>query len=162
MEIYTIGHSTHEIEDFLDLLTQVGIDVVVDVRSSPYSRHVPQYNREDIQRSLEAAGIGYWFFGTGLGGRPKDITCYRDDLVNYDLIRQKEWFHQAIDGLLELASEPGNIALMCSEADPLTCHRHKLLARELVDRDITVLHIVSDAGTAMLKQAEFVTQDVMF
>ena len=162
MEIYTIGHSTHEIEDFLDLLTQVGIDVVVDVRSSPYSRYVPQYNRENIQRSLERAGIEYKFRGRHLGGRPKDITCYKEGEVDYDLLRQKEWFHQAIDGLLELASEPGNIALMCSEADPSSCHRHNLLARVLVDRDVTVLHIVSDAGKAMLKQAEFVTQNVLF
>jgi uncharacterized protein (DUF488 family) len=162
MEIYTIGHSTHEIPEFIELLNHYGIDVIIDVRSSPYSRHVPQFNRESLYQALEASGVAYCFMGAVLGGRPKDLTCYTSGEVDYDLIRQKDWFQQAIDHLIELISEPGNYALMCSEADPLTCHRHNLLARELVDRDITVLHIIPAAGAPTLKQAEFISQETLF
>jgi uncharacterized protein (DUF488 family) len=162
MEIYTIGHSTHEMPQFLDLLAHFGIDVVIDVRSSPYSRHVPHFNRETLYGALEASGIAYCFMGAVLGGRPRDLSCYTAGEVDYDLIRGKEWFQAAVDQLIELISEPGNYALMCSEADPLACHRHNLLARELVDRDITVWHIISDAGAPGVKQAEFISQGTLF
>lgn len=162
MEVYTIGHSSHQIDDFMALLKCYDIDVIIDVRSAPYSRYVPQYNREVVQQHLEVNGVEYLFAGAQLGGRPKDITCYANGDVDYDLIRRKEWFQQAIDQLIEKISEPGNYALMCSEADPLSCHRHKLLARELVDRDITVLHIKGDASNPTVSKAEFVMQETLF
>ena len=85
MTIYTIGHSNHEWRDFLVLLHQYGIEMLVDVRSAPYSRYSPQFNRELLAPSLEAEGIGYAFAGEYLGGRPKDPDCYREGVVLRDM-----------------------------------------------------------------------------
>jgi len=117
--------------------------VLVDVRSSPYSRHNPQFNRETFQRALELVGIEYVYAGQHLGGRPNDPSCYEDGRVQYGLIADKPWYQAGIDRLLDIAQER-SCAIMCAEEDPLHCHRHHLVAQTLLERGVVVWHIRGD------------------
>jgi hypothetical protein len=99
-EIYTIGHSNHTVENLLALLREHAIEVVVDVRSQPYSRHVPYFNREPLARFLREQGLTYEHRGDRLGGRPMDeSSLLADDSVDYDRVRASADFQQALDEL---------------------------------------------------------------
>jgi uncharacterized protein (DUF488 family) len=135
--VYTIGHSNHASDGFLSLLRQHGIELLVDVRSSPYSRYVPQANREPLARALASAGMAYLWFGDRLGGKPEGA------IADYDQLRAGPAFQQTIADLLNLAAER-RTAIMCSEGDHRQCHRHKLITPALLDRDVHVLHIQPD------------------
>jgi len=143
MDIFTIGHSNVKAEVIVDLLKQHSIEVLIDVRSVPYSRFNPQFNRESLQRTLNNNGIQYAYAGHSLGGRPNDPTCYEGDQVQYSRIMDKPWYLQGIDQLLECAKDQ-RVALMCSEEDPKKCHRHNLIAQTLMERGVTVWHIRGD------------------
>lgn len=143
--VYTIGHSNHEIDVFVALLHQHGIELLVDVRSSPYSRYVRQANRESLVRSLQAAGIGYRWLGDRLGGKPEGMV------TNYDQLRAGPAFRQGIEQLLALAAESTTV-IMCSEGDHRQCHRHKLITPALSVQGASILHIQPD-GT-LIDEAE--------
>jgi uncharacterized protein (DUF488 family) len=139
--VYTIGHSNLTLEAFVAALREVGVRTVVDVRSAPYSKFAPHFNRKALERHLPAHGIAYRFAGEYLGGRPTDPTCYFNgvvpdgsadylSLVNYDEVGRRAWFQAGARRLLELAAE-GPVAIMCSEEDPDRCHRRHLIARTL-------------------------------
>ncbi|MEJ2689306.1 MAG: DUF488 domain-containing protein [Deltaproteobacteria bacterium] len=144
--LFTIGHSSLAVEVFLDLLLRFGVTAVADVRSSPYSRYVPRYNRETVQQILPASNIEYYYFGDWLGGKPKEPRLYDSaGLVRYDLLRREASFQQGVDELLKLAVRSARLALFCAEEDPFRCHRHHLLARELeLERAVQVWHIRVD------------------
>ena len=155
MIIYTIGHSNVEPHEIVELLRSSGIEAVLDVRSSPYSRHAPQFNREDLAEQLELSGIQYSYGGNHLGGRPKDASCYDphdEETVLYDEVEKKDWYLRGIEGLIQLASEKWT-AVMCAEEDPSHCHRHLLIAQSLLDRDIEVQHIRHKGSEKWTEQA---------
>ena len=137
--VYTVGHSNHEFDRFLKLLRQHGVQAVVDVRSSPYSRYVPQANRETLARALETEGIAYLFRGDSLGGKPDGAVG------DYDQIKASAAYQTGIAELLVLAAEQ-RLAIMCSEADHRRCHRHMLIAPTLLDQDSAVVHIQPDGS----------------
>jgi uncharacterized protein (DUF488 family) len=137
--VYTIGHSNHDADAFVDLLRRHGIELVVDVRSSPYSRYVPQANRETLARTLEAAGLSYRWLGALLGGKPEGT------IGDYDALRASPGFRQGVETLLALATER-RCAIMCSEGDHRQCHRHKLITPVLLNQGIHVLHIQPDGS----------------
>ena len=143
--IYTIGHSNHPIEHFVSLLRQHGIQALADVRSNPYSRFNPQFNREKLQASLAAAGgIRYVFLGEELGARSKDPACYDEEgRVSYAKLAQTPLFRQGIDRL-QTGMQQLRIAIMCAERNPLECHRTILVSRELEKVGIPVTHILHD------------------
>ncbi len=143
--IYTIGHSKHPIERFTALLQQHGIEALADVRSTPYSRFNPQFNREKLQAALAGAGIRYAFLGEELGARSKDPACYEDGRVSYAKLAASELFRTGIDRLLTGMREH-RIALMCAEREPLDCHRTILVARELEKSGVPVTHILDDGS----------------
>src|SRR5271169_2675230 len=120
--IFTIGHSTHTQEYFISLLSRHGITALCDVRSKPYSRVNPQFNREELQRVLREHGITYVFLGTELGARSDDPTCYENGKVQYDRLAHTELFRQGLDRVQE-GVRKYRIALMCAEKEPLECHR---------------------------------------
>ena len=149
LSIYTIGHSDHETPAFVDLLRQHEIALVVDVRSQPYSRWTPQFNRELLARDLESAGIAYEFMGDALGGRPADASLYDSDQErpDYDRLAQTPAYQAGIDRLLDRSlglARAGRVALMCGEGDHQHCHRHLLIAQTLLARGVRVLHIQPD------------------
>lgn len=138
--IFTVGHSTHEIRKFLELLKKHDIKVICDVRSSPYSRFNPQYNQENLKASLLENGIKYVFLGKELGARSDDPTCYKDGKVQYDRLAKTELFQAGLERLMK-GSRDYNIALVCAEKDPLECHRTILVARELERKGLSISHI---------------------
>ena len=142
--VFAIGHSNHPAEAFLGLLLRHGIEEVVDVRSSPHSRYNPQFNRKTLQAALAEAGVGYVFMGAELGGRPADPSCYDGEgRVQYDRLAGTDAFNEGIRRVIRRADER-RIALMCSEKEPLNCHRTLLIARVLTARGIAVEHILAD------------------
>lgn len=143
--VYTIGHSTHETDAFVELLRRHGVDALADVRSSPYSRFNPQFNRETLQRNLEAKGIAYVYLGKELGARSEDPACYENGKVQFDRLAQAPLFEKGIQRVVE-GAQKYRLALMCAEKDPLECHRTILVARTLVERGADVQHILEDGS----------------
>ena len=140
----TLGHSNHSIDVWLALVRQSGVEVVVDTRSSPYSKYVPQFDRELMQRSLEGVGIRYLFLGAELGGRPANAEYYdASGRVVYSQLRKDAAFQSAITRL-ETGMERFRIALLCGEEDPAHCHRRLLIGRVLVERGHEMTHIRGD------------------
>jgi uncharacterized protein (DUF488 family) len=140
--LYSIGHGTRKIEDFIFLLHKYQIQYLADVRSIPYSRFNPQYRQHTFKKHLEDAGITYRFMGDELGGRPKDESCYdADGKVNYEKIKTKDFFKNGIEKLTQVHEKKIPMAMMCSESKPEECHRSKLITPELIIRCIPVLHI---------------------
>ncbi len=140
--VFTIGHSTHSLADFLALLARHGVTAVADVRSVPFSRFNPQFNRDQLARGLRQAGIAYAGLGSQLGARSADPACFRNGRVCFDSVAQTAPFQA---GLARIAkgAETHRIALMCAEKDPLDCHRTILVARRLVEHGLTVRHILA-------------------
>jgi uncharacterized protein (DUF488 family) len=148
-KIYTIGHSDHATEAFVGLLRDHNITLVVDVRSQPYSRWMPQFNRETFQEDLENASIGYHFMGDALGGRPSDPAMYDpgQERPNYKRMAEAPDYQAGIDALINLASEAQGVTIMCSEGDYRQCHRHLLITQTLLERGVPVTHIRPDGTT---------------
>jgi uncharacterized protein (DUF488 family) len=141
---FTIGHSNHDFEAWLALLRQHGVEVVVDTRSSPYSKYVPQFDKELMQRSLEEAGLRYLFLGAELGGRPANPEYYdAKGRVLYSRLRGDARFQAGI-ARLEAGMERFRIALVCGEEDPAHCHRRLLIGRVLAERGHVMQHIRGD------------------
>jgi uncharacterized protein (DUF488 family) len=144
IEVLTIGHSAHPPDHFIALLRGAAVTAVADVRSAPYSRHAPQFNREALREELERAGIAYVFLGRELGGRPAEPEFYADGVADYERMAQAPAFRHGLERVVEGAAKY-RVALMCSERDPLTCHRCLLVGRALAQRDVRVRHIL-DSG----------------
>jgi uncharacterized protein (DUF488 family) len=142
--IFTIGHSTHPQEYFIGLLSQHGITALCDVRSKPYSRINPQFNREVLEQALAAHGIAYRFLGKELGARSDDPTCYEAGKVQYTRLAEGDLFKQGIKRVIRGLKENFRIALMCAEKEPLECHRTILVARHLAALGLNVEHILAD------------------
>jgi uncharacterized protein (DUF488 family) len=163
-KLFTIGHSHHEIEKFIGLLRNNAIEVLVDVRTSPYSRYNPQFNKESLERTLADANIRYIYEGKDLGGRPSDPSCYKSQRlpeqgadylheVNYKEVMERPWFQGGIQRLLQIAKTQ-TTAILCSEEDPAQCHRHHLIAKYLMSKypQVEVYHIRGDGNIHYAKQ----------
>ncbi len=144
--MFTIGHSNHSAERFFGLLKGHGIEVVVDTRSHPYSRHAPRFNARTLEAALSRDGIGYLFLGAKLGGRPEGEEFYDGNgRVDYELVGCSGPF---LDGISRLESEiqSRTVALLCSEENPAGCHRRLLVGWALEERGIAVRHIRGDGS----------------
>lgn len=152
--IYSIGHSNHDMTVFLKLLKEHAIQVVVDVRSAPYSRYVPQFNKKVIEAAVADAGMRYIFMGCTIGGRPSDsLYSEKHGVVMYDKLVASDRFQQGLDRLAKGFIDGWVIAILCAEEDPLKCHRHFLIARELeLKRNIPVWHVRSDGTKIRAKK----------
>ena len=151
--IWTVGHSTHSYEGFLKLLRSVRITAVADVRTSPYSRHFPQFSKDTLKDELRTDGIVYSFLGKELGGRPTGSQYYCDGVADYERMAESADFKHDIQRVLEGARKY-RIVLMCSEHDPLDCHRCLLVGRALAERGVGVKHIKSDGSIADHRELE--------
>ncbi len=142
MSIYSIGHGRRSKEQFLEVLKKNEIKYLIDVRSVPFSKWSPDYNKESLKKFLELNEIAYIFMGDSIGGRPEDESCYDiDGRVDYEKLREKDFFLQGIDRVKTANDKGLNVALMCSESKPTECHRSKLIGRVLVEREIIMQHI---------------------
>jgi len=139
--VFTIGHSTHTQERFIALLRQHGITALCDVRSRPFSRINPQFNRDELKGVLPELGINYVFLGKELGARSDDPACYEGGKVQYQRLARTELFQQGLARIRDGMSKGFRIALMCAEREPLECHRTILVARHLAALGSDVQHI---------------------
>jgi uncharacterized protein (DUF488 family) len=117
-----------------------GITALCDVRSMPFSRINPQFNRKDLKKVLNANGIEYVFLGKELGARSENDDCYVNGKVQYDRLAHTDLFKQGIQRV-QKGMESYRIALMCAEKEPLECHRTILVSRHLTECGIDVQHI---------------------
>ena len=147
--VFTIGHSNQPAAAFVSLLAKQSIECVVDVRSKPYSRY-RHFNREALEARLRGLGIDYLHLGNQLGGHPDSKELYVDGRVAYERIFATKEFRRGITRVVD-ASERHRLVLMCTEEDPLKCHRHPLLARMLVERGLEVLHLRRDGSVQNAK-----------
>jgi len=141
---WTIGHSNHPPEHFFQLLAQQQIDVLADVRSSPYCRYATHFNKEPLRAAVQAEGIKYLFLGDLLGGRVDDPRlCDADGHVLYGRVAETPGFRQGIRRLIEGLGK-FRVALMCGEENPAECHRRLLIGRVLGQRGVAVFHLRGD------------------
>ena len=148
MVVYTVGHSNHPIEEFLKLLVKHNINCVCDVRSMPYSRFTEQYNRENIKEYLSEHNIKYLFFGEEFGARREEKSLLTDGMVDFEKVAKNEKFIKGINRIEKGLEKGYRIALMCTEKEPIECHRTILVSRNLYLKGMFILYILSD-GTAV-------------
>ena len=144
--LFTIGYGARPVDEFISALKANGIEFLLDVRSSPYSKFKPDFSKEVLQRCLERAGIKYLFMGDTLGGMPKDPACHTDGKVDYDKVRAQGFFQEGIGRLRKAFEQQRPVALMCSEGRPEQCHRSKLIGEALSATGIPVCHIDEDGA----------------
>jgi uncharacterized protein (DUF488 family) len=144
-KIYTVGHSNHPIEKFTGLLTVNGITAIADVRSQPFSRRNPQFNKDRLAAALAQHGIAYVFLGKELGARSEDPSCYEDGKVQYPRLAETPDFKKGIERVLA-GAQKYRLALMCAEKEPLDCHRTLLVSRALDKLGIEIAHILADSS----------------
>ena len=143
--ILTVGHSNHDLEHLLRILRANQVTAVADIRSEPYSGFCPQFNRDTLKSTLEASGIHYLFLGQELGARPQDSACYKDGKVQYKLLADTTLFKKGLERIIS-GSARHRIALLCTEKDPLSCHRSALISREFEALGMNVSHILEDGS----------------
>jgi uncharacterized protein (DUF488 family) len=151
--LFTIGHSNHSPEKFVELLQIHRVTALADVRSAPYSRYLPHFNQSALQTYLQTSDIRYVFLGEELGARPDNPNCYVEGKATYEKIAATEAFQQGITRLLK-GVENYRIALMCAEKDPITCHRAVLVCQHLTPFNLEIEHIHSDGELEFHKDLE--------
>ena len=153
MKVYTIGHSNQAIAEFITLLKKHQINALADVRSHPYSRFLPHFNKEMLQSSVKAAGIHYVYLGQELGARPKNLSCYVNGKALYNRIAETPEFSEGLARICKGAQQY-TIVLMCAEQDPATCHRAILISSRLQEQGLAVEHIHRDGHLETQTQLE--------
>ncbi len=141
--VLTIGHSTHSWERFERLLLAAGATAVADVRTSPWSRHTPQFNREVLAEKLKAAGLAYVYLGDALGGRPTAAHLFDDGVADYEAMAAEPAFEVGLERVRR-GAESHVVALMCAEQEPLDCHRCLLVSRRLKQMGLAISHVLPD------------------
>jgi len=151
--VFTIGHSNHSLERFLALLAGAGVEMVADVRSQPASRHFPHFGKAALTQALHERGLSYVFLGRELGGRPTDASLFTDGVADFERMAETERFREGLKRVMADAIWV-RLALMCSEKEPLDCHRCLLVGRVLAASGIEVRHILADGGIVTQKDIE--------
>lgn len=142
--IYSIGHGNKKTKEFINELKSFNIQYLIDIRSKPFSKWNPQFNKSSIESILHNNQIAYIFAGDTLGGLPDDSSCYDyEGKVVYDLIKEKDFFKNGLERLKTASQKQPRVAIMCSESNPEECHRSKLIGQELLKNDISIQHIVA-------------------
>lgn len=154
MEIYTIGYSGFEINDFINMLQTNNINSLIDVRSSPYSKIYTDYNREELQKRLKENGIVYRNYIKEFGARQKEIKYYPNGYLDFSLFTKSEAFQSGMDKISKAIPMGFSFVLMCSEKDPITCHRSIMIAREFHRNGFAVKHILSDGRISSQEEIE--------
>lgn len=146
-QIFTIGHSTRPIEEFIGLLKLHKITQLVDIRTIPHSRYNPQFGQDELKESLEKGGIHYFYLEKLGGLRPPvkhsiNDAWHNESFRNYADYMQTDEFREGLESLIDIADE-GVTAIMCAEAVPWRCHR-SLVSDALLVRGIEADEIITD------------------
>ena len=152
--LFTIGHSNQSEQEFIALLTENNISAIADVRSQPYSQYTPHFNRNALEKILRETDIQYVFLGRELGARRHEEACYLNGRAKYEMIARQPLFREGLERLFQ-GCERYRVAVMCSEADPITCHRTILICREIkrLRPGMPIHHILGDGTTETHEEA---------
>ena len=143
--IYTIGHSNHTIEVFIDLVRSHSVNCIIDVRSLAASAYSPHFNKEPLGDTLKENRITYMHFAEEFGARHTDPDLLDDDgKVNFELVRRSWNFKTGLERLWQGIEKGFVIALMCSESEPFDCHRFSMISIALEKEGLEVRHILKD------------------
>ncbi|MDR1895209.1 MAG: DUF488 domain-containing protein [Prevotellaceae bacterium] len=142
--IFSIGHGNKTIEEFVSELHSYDIKFLIDIRSKPYSKYSQHFSQQPLKALVEREQIKYVYMGQELGGLPThDSSCFTSDgKVDYDKLKEKDFFKEGLHRLLKANSQGIRVCIMCSESDPKMCHRSKLIGVELQKMGITLQHII--------------------
>lgn len=161
--IYTIGHSSHTVEYFLSLLNKYEINCVIDIRSVPFSKYVPQYNKDTIKAILNSKGIYCIYMGEELGIVQKNREYYsKEGYLDFIRMSLGTPFKGALERIDEGIKKGYRITIMCTEKDPIDCHRSVLIGRELKSLDYDVQHIMPDGALQTQGELEIRLADMYF
>ena len=123
------------------------VNLVIDVRSIPYSRYAPQFNRASIQQSLNQYGLAYEYFGDVIGGKFTEPIFFNENgVIDFHKVIKSELFQRGLDTVIEKIHDDTKLVLMCAEKDPLYCHRFLLISRELNNRGVHPIHLLADGS----------------
>lgn len=143
--IYTVGHSNHPIDFFIELIQEYKVDCIIDVRSVAASKYNPQFNKEDLKKSLAKVGIKYSHFEEEFGARQKDPDLLDEDgQVDFEKVRKFWLFKNGVEKLWKGVEHGLTMSLMCSEGEPLDCHRFSMIAIQLEKEGFDIKHIMKD------------------
>jgi len=151
----TVGHSNHSLETLIHILHAHRIDTVIDVRSAPYSRRCPQFNRETLKTDLQLHDLRYRYLGDLLGGRQSDPqVLLPDGRADYRRVRELPSFQEGIRRVLAEIEQGFTVALLCAEKDPCDCHRFLLISPALVSAGVTMIHVLGEDRLATQEELE--------
>jgi len=139
-KVFTIGHSNHPFSRFMELIQKQGVQMVVDVRTRPYSKYTPYFSKKPLEEGLKEYHLEYVYLGKKMGGKPDDPRFYHDGELLYHLIEDDAKYQEGLIQLLELAGD-NQVVVMCSEEDPFHCHRHHLISQSLLKHGFSITHI---------------------
>ena len=142
-DLMTIGHSNLPADRFITLLRDSKVSAVIDVRSVPFSRWCPWFSSKPLATELAAGGLAYLQLGDELGGRPRDPQLYCDGIADYEAMARRPEFRAGLDRVID-ETRRHRVCLLCSEREPLDCHRCLLVGRALAERGVTPGHIRAD------------------
>lgn len=145
MVLYSIGHSNQSFTEFAEMLQSQQINVIVDVRSVPASKYTPQFNKEPLQHALRNIGITYLSFAEEFGARRTDALDENNN-VDFEKAVKTDAFQRGVNRVMNGLSKGFRISLMCSEANPLECHRFAMVSRYFYEHGVDVRHIVRQKG----------------
>jgi uncharacterized protein (DUF488 family) len=152
-KIYTIGYSGYTLPDFINELKALQITALIDVRSVPFSKRYPDFNKEKLAITLRENGIIYRSYAKEFGARRTERELYTDGKVDFVKVAACENFKSGVEKIIAGADLGYVFALMCAERDPAVCHRAVLVSRAFSERGFNVSHILRGAGE--LPQIEF-------
>ncbi|HEY3403581.1 MAG TPA: DUF488 domain-containing protein [Ohtaekwangia sp.] len=154
--IYTIGHSIHQLDYFLELLQKYSVNCIVDVRSTAASRYNPQYNKKSLANFLADNKIRYMHFPEAFGARQIDPALLDENgQVDFEKVRRSQNFKKGVEQLREEVEKQSVISLMCAESDPLVCHRFSMISVALQRNGFDVIHIIKDKTTKSNTDLEY-------
>ncbi|GBU20297.1 hypothetical protein R80B4_00173 [Fibrobacteres bacterium R8-0-B4] len=161
--LFTIGYTTFKSDDFIDVLKHYGINVVIDVRSLPYSRYHAQYDKEIVERILKSNKIYYRNYSNEFGARQTEQRYFsRDGYLDFELFTESKRFRHGFDKIKDSLTKGFNIVLMCAEKDPAVCHRSIMISRVFHNNGETVNHILADGNTESQNDIELCLLDKYF
>ena len=142
-DLMTIGHSNLPADRFITLLRDSKVSAIIDVRSVPFSRWCPWFSSKPLATGLAVGGVAYLQLGDELGGRPRDPQLYCDGIADYEAMARRPEFCAGLDHVID-ETRRHRVCLLCSEREPLDCHRCLLVGRALAERGVTPGHIRAD------------------
>lgn len=154
-ELFTIGCSAHSVEAFIALLNRHEVQVIADVRSTPFSRFTPQFNAPALKAALTRAGIFYIPMGEEFGARRVEVEVYREGRVDFDRVSTLPVFQHGVERIRKGHEQGRRIALMCTEKDPMDCHRFVLVSRN-IERELGlgIAHILANGSLEATSSVE--------